>query len=62
MKGKYRVYVLGEVPKDLRERISELHATAILRSQIKQSKDQKIRRAKLPSKPMARLRVRTIEF
>jgi hypothetical protein len=30
MKGKYRVYVLGQAPKDLRERISELHATAIL--------------------------------
>jgi hypothetical protein len=32
MKGKYRVYVLGEMPRGLRERISEIHASAILLS------------------------------
>jgi hypothetical protein len=46
MKGKYRVYVLGEVPKDLRERISELHATAILQAKesdntVQRSEDNK---------------------
>ncbi len=30
MKGKYRIFVLGQVPRDLRERLSEIHASAIL--------------------------------
>jgi hypothetical protein len=42
----YRVYVLGEVPKDLRDRISELHATAILQAKeshktVQRSEDKK---------------------
>jgi hypothetical protein len=33
MKGKYRIYVIGSVPSDLREQISSLHATALLKGQ-----------------------------
>jgi hypothetical protein len=32
MKRRYRIYNLGEVPRDLRERISEIHASAILQA------------------------------
>lgn len=32
MKGKYRIYVLDAVPANLKERISEIHAFAILNS------------------------------
>jgi hypothetical protein len=30
MKNKYRVYILGDIPTDLRQRIAELHANGIL--------------------------------
>lgn len=33
MRQKYRIYVLGEVPSDLRERVAEIHASAILKSE-----------------------------
>jgi hypothetical protein len=33
MKGKYRIYVLGSVPSDLREQISSLHVTALIKGQ-----------------------------
>jgi hypothetical protein len=32
MKQKYRIYVLGDLPPDLKERISSIHASAILNS------------------------------
>jgi hypothetical protein len=32
MRAKYRIYILLEIPKDLRERISELHAMAIIQA------------------------------
>jgi hypothetical protein len=32
VKGKYRVYVIGDTPNDLRARIAEIHAWAILKS------------------------------
>jgi hypothetical protein len=32
VKGKYRIYVLDAVPANLKERISEIHAFAILNS------------------------------
>ena len=32
MKNKYRVYVLGDLPPDLKNRISEIHAMAILQA------------------------------
>jgi hypothetical protein len=31
MKGKYRIYVLGEVPADIKERIVAIHAFGILK-------------------------------
>ena len=32
MRNRYRIYVLGEAPADLKERISEIHADAVLQS------------------------------
>jgi hypothetical protein len=32
MKHKYRIYILGVVPPDLRERIASIHGSAILNS------------------------------
>jgi hypothetical protein len=32
MKGKYRIYVLGPLPPGLKDRISSVHADAILNS------------------------------
>jgi len=32
MRQKYRIYVIGDIPHDLRERIADIHASAILRS------------------------------
>jgi hypothetical protein len=32
MKSKYRIYVLGPIPSDLKERIASIHASAILNS------------------------------
>jgi hypothetical protein len=31
MKAHYRVYVIGHLPPDLRERIASLHASALLK-------------------------------
>jgi hypothetical protein len=39
MKGKYRIYVLGEIPKDLREQVSEIHGAAILAQKKDNSSD-----------------------
>ncbi len=30
MKGKFRIYVLGSIPPDLKERIASMHAAAIM--------------------------------
>jgi hypothetical protein len=30
MRAKYRIYVLGTIPSDLKERIAALHASAVL--------------------------------
>ncbi len=30
-KGKYRIYVLGEIPRNLKERIAEIHVCGILK-------------------------------
>jgi len=35
MKGKYRIYVLDEVPSDLKDRISSIHAEALLKTRGK---------------------------
>jgi hypothetical protein len=32
MRMKYRIYVLGEIPSDLKERIAALHTEAILKA------------------------------
>jgi hypothetical protein len=31
----YRVYVISGIPPDIREKISEIHATCILKSRVK---------------------------
>jgi len=31
-KGKYRIYVLGPIPPELKERIAFIHASAILKT------------------------------
>ena len=35
MKDKYRIYILGDIPPDLKERIAAVHAAAILKSRNK---------------------------
>jgi hypothetical protein len=34
MRNKYRVYVIGDLPPDLKNRISEIHASAILQAKV----------------------------
>ena len=33
MKNIYRVYMIGDIPHDLKERISAIHASAIMKSE-----------------------------
>lgn len=32
MKQKYRIYVLGDIPPDLKERVASIHVAGILKS------------------------------
>jgi hypothetical protein len=38
MKQKYRIYVLGNIPPDLKERIVAIHAAGILKAKIEDNR------------------------